>query len=129
MQEIITEQIGMFCTGVSPGDYFDDLIYFLAMAIQLNITKRLPKVFEHLPKYRRARRRVAELYERIMEAHPPKRREGQPQDFVDVLLEVHQADPQFLPETDLFATPTSLLLIWWAWIPLRPFARSCSTPS
>lgn len=43
MQRIITEQIGMFCTGVSPGEYSDDLACFLAMVIQLDVTKRLPK--------------------------------------------------------------------------------------
>ncbi len=111
MQEIITEQIGMFCTGVSPGEYFDDLLYFLSMNIQLNITKRLPKVFERSPKYQRARRRVRELYERIMEAHVPERREGQPQDFVDVLLEAHQTDLQFLPETDMFANVLAPYLV------------------
>ena len=51
MQQIITEQIGMFCTGLSSEEYFDDLLYFLKMMIQLNITKRLPKVMERLPKY------------------------------------------------------------------------------
>ena len=101
----------MFCTGVSPSEYFDDLVYFLAMTIQMNIAKRLPKVFERLPKYRRARRRVEELYERIMEAHLPKMREGQPQDLVDVLLEMHQDDPQFLPETDLLANILSPYMV------------------
>ena len=46
MQQIITEQIGMFCAGVSSEEYFDDLLYFLKMMIQLNVTKRLPKVME-----------------------------------------------------------------------------------
>ena len=103
MQQIITEQIGMFCNSLSPEEYFDDLVYFLGMVIQMNITKRLPKVMERLPKYQRARRRMEELYERIMEAHRPEKREGLPPDFVDELLEVNRADPQFLPETDLFA--------------------------
>ena len=44
-------------------EYFDDLIYFLGMMIQLNITKRLPKVMERLPKYQCAKRRMEELYE------------------------------------------------------------------
>ena len=101
MQQIITEQIGMFCTGLSSEEYFDDLVYFLKMTIQLNITKRLPRYMERLPKYRRARRRMQEFYERIMESHRPKMREGKPQDFVDVLLEANRADPQLLPETDL----------------------------
>ena len=111
MQQIITEQIGMFCSDLSSEEYFDDLVYFLAMMIQMNITKRLPKVMERLPKYRRSGRRMEELYERIMESHRPEKREGQPPDFVDVLLEANQADPQFLPETDLFANVLAPYLV------------------
>ena len=111
MQQIITEQIGMFCSGLTSEEYFDDLVYFLAMMIQLNITKRLPKVMERLPKYRRSKRRMEEFYDRIMESHRPERREGLPPDFVDVLLEANQADPQFLPETDLFANVLAPYLV------------------
>ena len=111
MQQIITEQIGMFCSGLSSEEYFDDLVYFLAMMIQMNITRRLPKVMERLPKYRRSRRRMEELYKRIMESHRLEKREGQPPDFVDVLLEANQADPQFLPETDLFANVLAPYLV------------------
>jgi len=111
MQQIITEQIGMFCTGLPSEEYFDDLLYFLKMMIQLNVTKRLPKVMERLPKYKRARRRMQELYEQIMEAHRPERREGQQQDFVDVLLEANQTDPQLLPETDLLVNVLAPYLV------------------
>ena len=111
MQQIITEQIGMFCNGLSSEEYLDDLIYFLAMVIQMNVTKRLPKAMERLPKYRRAKRRVTELYQRIMEAHQRERRPDRPLDFVDELLEASQADPQFLPETDLFANVLAPYLV------------------
>ena len=111
MQQIVTEQIGMFCNSLSSEEYFDDLVYFLGMLIQMNITQRLPKVMERLPKYQRARRRMEELYERIMEAHQPEKREGHPPDFVDELLEVNRADPQFLPETDLFANVLAPYLV------------------
>ena len=111
MQRIITEQIGMFSSGLSSEEYLDDLIYFLAMVLQINVTKRLPKTMERLPKYRRSRRRVTELYQRIMEAHQGERRPDQPLDFVDELLEVSQTDPQFLPETDLFANVLAPYLV------------------
>ena len=111
MQQIITEQIGMFCTGLSSKEYFDDLVYYLAMLIRVNVTKRLPRVMERLPKYRRSKRRMEEFYERIMEAHRTERREGQPPDFVDMLLEANQSDPLFLPETDLFANVLAPYLV------------------
>ena len=100
MQVIIAEQIGVCCTGVSPRAYIDDLIHFLGTVVTVNITKRLPKVMEKMPKFRRAKRRVRELFEQILEEHRPENRDGEP-DFVDDLLEMNRTDPQFLPETDL----------------------------
>ena len=111
MQQIITEQIGMFCSGLSSEEYLDDLIYFLAIVIQVNTTKRLPKAMERLPRYRRAKRRVTELYQRIMETHQRERSPDEPLDFVDELLEASQTDPQFLPETDLFANVLAPYLV------------------
>ena len=82
---------------------------------------------ERLPKYRRSKRRMEEFYERIMEAHRPERREGQPPDFVDMLLEANQSDPQFLPETDLFANVLAPYLVGMD--TSASVAPSCSTPS
>ena len=103
LQEVVAEQIGLCCTSVSPGEYIDDLIYFLGAIVSMHITKRWPRQVERLPKFRRAKRRLEELYEEILEAHGPERRAGQQPDFVDDLLEMNRTDPQFLPQTDLLA--------------------------
>ena len=103
MQQIVAEQIGLCCTGVSPGEYIDDLIYFLSAIVSVHITKRLPKQVERLPKFRRAKRRLEDLNEHILEAHRPESRTVQRPDFVDDLLELNRTDPQLLPETDLRA--------------------------
>ena len=103
MQEIVAEQIGLCCTGVPPGAYTDDLIQFLGMIVTVHITKRWPALVERLPKFRRAKRRLGELYGQILEAHRPERRAGAQPDFVDDLLEMNRTDPQLLPETDLHA--------------------------
>ena len=111
MQKIIAEQIGLCCTGVSPGAYIDDLVDFLGMIVTVHVTKRWPPLVERLPKFRRAKRRLGELYEQILEAHRPERRAGEPPDFVDDLLEMNRTDPQFLPETDLRANVLAPYLV------------------
>ena len=103
MQEVIAEQIGLCCTGVSPRAYVDDLVHFLGTTVSVHMTRRWPVFMERLPKYRRAKRRLRELYEQILEAHQPERRAGKQPDFVDDLIEMNRADPQLLPETDLLA--------------------------
>ncbi|MCY4462769.1 MAG: cytochrome P450 [Albidovulum sp.] len=101
MQQVIAEQVGVCLTGTSPREYIDDLVYFLSTAVSVHITKRLPRQFERLPKFRRAERRLGELYEKILEAHRPELRAGQQRDFVDDILEANRKDPQLMPETDL----------------------------
>ena len=111
MQEVIAEQIGLCCNGVSPGEYIDDLIYFLGAIVSMHITKWWPRQVERLPKFRRAKRRLEKLYERILEAHRLEKRAGQQPDFVDDLLEMNRNDPQLLPETDLFTNVLAPYLV------------------
>ena len=101
MQEIVAEQIGLACTGISPRGYVDDLVRFLGTVVTIHITRRWPRQMELLPNFRRAQRRVGELYEKIMAAHEPDKRLGEEADFIDDLLEINRTDPQLLPETDL----------------------------
>ena len=44
---------------------------------------------------------MLELYARIHASHTPAQWEGKRRDLVDDLMDLHHADPQFLPETDL----------------------------
>ena len=104
MQQIITEQIGMFCNGLSSEEYLDDLIYFLAVVIQVNVTKRPAQgggtPAEIPPGQATSQRPVPTDHWRPISARGGP---DQPLDFVDELLEVSRTDPQFLPETDMFA--------------------------
>ena len=101
MQDIIAEQIGVCLTGISPRKHLDDLIYFLGTVISIYVSRRLPKLIEKTPKFRRARRSVRELSNQIVKAHQRSDRTNLEPDFVDDLLELNRRDPQFLPETDL----------------------------
>ena len=111
MQVIVAEQIGLCCTGVSPSEYIDDLIHFLGTIVTIHVTKRWPRQVERLPKFQRAKRRLEELYEGILDAHRPERRAGRQPDFVDDLLEMNRSDPQLLPETDLFTNVLAPYLV------------------
>ena len=100
-QRILAKQLGRLATGWSPGPYLDDLIVYLAALLRTNLHGNRPRVILRLPRMRRARRRVMELAARILADHDPARRRGLPPDFVDEVLVLHRADPEFLPETDL----------------------------
>ncbi len=101
MQEIIAEQIGIVCTGVSPQGYVDDLIKVLETLVNVHVTRRRPPQFTKLPKFRRAKNRVLELHKKIMAAHPSGDASAEEMDFIDDLLELNRSDPQLMQETDL----------------------------
>ncbi len=101
LQRIITEQLGTIAAGVSPRDYLDDMIVFVRTLLAARVTHQRPALLTRTPRFRRARKRVEELYATVRAVHEPDRRSGGQSDLVDDLMALHHVDPQFLPETDL----------------------------
>ena len=67
----------------------------------MHVHKLLPRFMLHTPAMKRARSRVLEFYAQIHASHTPAQRAGKRRDLVDDLMELHQGDPQFMPETNL----------------------------
>ena len=100
MQGIVAEQMGLTLTGISPRDHLDDLVVFLETLLRIHVAHQWPRQVEYWPRFRRARKRMEELFAEVVEAHRPEKRYGKTPDFIDDLLEMNREDPQFLPETD-----------------------------
>ncbi|MCY4635754.1 MAG: cytochrome P450 [Acidobacteria bacterium] len=110
-QRLLLEQLGRLATGRSPRPYLDDLIVYLEALLRTNLHGNRPRLLLGLPHVRRARRRVMELAGRILADHDPARRAGLPPDYIDDVLALHRADPEFLPETDLPITALGPFLV------------------
>lgn len=108
---IICEQSGLLLTGMSPSGYVDDLEVFLDTMLKVKLARQYPALWMRLPKVRRARARVEELSAHVLALHDPSKRVGQEPDFIDDLLELHRADPQFMPETDLMIASLGPFLV------------------
>ncbi len=104
MQYIITEQLGLTLTGVSAHGYLDDLHRFLQTKLNVHALYRWPRWAELLPRYRRAERRVHELFRTILKAHEANQLTGKSASIVDEALAMNRDDPQFFPETDYLMT-------------------------
>ena len=100
-QRLIGEQISHLCVSIAPTEILDDLIKFEYRALLVHVFKLIPRFMLHTPAMKRARANVLKFYAQIHAAHTPAQREGKRRDLVDDLLDLHQADPQFLPETNL----------------------------
>ncbi|MDE0531284.1 MAG: cytochrome P450 [Albidovulum sp.] len=100
-QRIIVEQLGLLATSTSPRERLDDIIVLFEAMLGTFIFRNRPRLAMSFPRVRRARRRVDEFIQRILDNHLPENRRGGPQDYIDELLELQRGDPQFLAETDL----------------------------
>ncbi len=79
LQEVITEQLGTIIAGRAPGDYVQDVVYFVRNALLVLVTRQRPRFLLATPSYRRARQRSFELGEQILDWHrsnPPTDRQS-----------------------------------------------------
>ncbi|MCY3884249.1 MAG: cytochrome P450 [Gammaproteobacteria bacterium] len=104
MQRLVSEQIGVLTTGVSPADYIDDLILFLETMLLLRVTKARPSMELARPRVNRAHRRIKEFSQKVIEAHDPHLRQNRNPDLIDMCLKMHRDNPNLVPETDFRLT-------------------------
>ena len=100
-QRMVAEQVARLSVSFDPGDILDDLLKFEYRALLVHVHRILPEFTLRTPAMKRAKAGVLELYAQIHATHTPAQREGKRRDLVDDLMDLHQSDPQFLPETDL----------------------------
>ena len=103
-QRIVTTQLGELITNTDATAYLDDLIFFFQAIMRLYFSRQLPRWVKYLPRFRRTRKRVEELVQKMLEEHTPENRRTRPPDFIDDVLELNRTDPHFMPETNLLLT-------------------------
>ena len=98
MLRLAGETASAIVAGASTGEYVADVRRVLKEAVTRGILHlpRLPRT----PRLRRAVRRAAELSEKWLREHQLEQR-GRKANAIDNILELHRADPTFLPECDL----------------------------
>ena len=101
-QRMIGEQIARLSVSIDPAaDLLDELLTFEYRALLVHVMGFLPRFTLRTPAMKRAKARILDFYAQIHAAHTPAQRAGKRRDLVDDLMDLHQDDPQFLPETDL----------------------------
>ena len=100
LQRIAADQVGTLVGGVSPLPYFDDVVYFFTALVGNQV---IPNPAVWTRRFRRASRRVHELYLKVIAEHTgdKRKRNAEDGDLIDDILDMHESDPQFLPEADL----------------------------
>ena len=102
VQEIIADQAGEVLAGEPCSEYLEDMVVFLKTVITTKIAKQLP-MFLFARKFRKAQARVWELARKSLQSHRPGGPLHNSGDLISDLLDLHEADPQFMPEIDMIA--------------------------
>ena len=97
MQRIVTKQLGFLTAQTDPGEYLDDMIKFVRMTLAVKTTKQRPEVMLLNPRYKRAKARAFELGAKVIRLHS----DGEHDDLIGDILQLHEDDPDFLPESDI----------------------------
>ena len=100
-QRLVGEQIARLSASIDPQEILDHLLVFECRALLVHVFGLLPRFMLRTPAMKRAHAGILELYAQIHASHTPAQRQGKRRDLIDDLMELDQADPQFLPETDL----------------------------
>lgn len=101
-QELIGKQMSQLLLGFEPpAGVIHDLLAFEYRALLVHVIGIVPKFMLRTPKMKRCHANVLKLYAQIHLSRTSAQRAGKPRDLADDLMDLHQSDPQFLPETDL----------------------------
>ena len=110
LQEIIADQTGEILAGEPASEYLEDMVTFLETALTTAVTKQLP-AFLFARRFKKARARVYELADKTLQSHRPGGAHHGSGDMISDLIDLHEADPQFMPETDMRAMALSPYLL------------------
>jgi cytochrome P450 len=85
-KRLITRQLGVLLLRRAPDEYLDDLQVFFTVSAEVAVARTKPRLWLHTPRYRRARRRVLELTERVVQEHRAAAGNGHAPDILDDVL-------------------------------------------
>jgi cytochrome P450 len=107
MQRLVTDQLGTLLTGRAPLEYVEDIRITTQYILNVLVTRQRPRIMLLDPRYRRAKRRVFELGERMIAEHRPSGETGKGATIlVDDIMAAHRANPAVMPAEDLVLSLT-----------------------
>ena len=100
-QKMMSVQVSRLFVGVDTSDCIGDVLKYEHRSLITHVQKALPKFMMQTPAMRRRRKIIFDLIAKIHSVHTPAQRKNKPRDLIDSILDLHAADPQFFPETDV----------------------------
>jgi cytochrome P450 len=108
-QRMATHQLGDLSNDFVPEGYEDDIRVAIRNMIMVRAIKVWPEFMAHLPGYKRSRARFHTIGTKLIERYHERQAnnfEGR-RTLIDDVMEIHLADPELIPESDLVLIATS----------------------
>ena len=108
MQYMVTEQLGTILTGAAPLEYIKDIRTTILYILNVLVTRQRPKILLRSPTYKRAKLRMFELGQKMIDDYRASvgKRDPEKRNLVDDIMEAHQNDPELMPASDLIVSLT-----------------------
>lgn len=113
MQYMVTDQLGTILTGSAPLEYVDAIRTNILYILNVLVTRQRPKFMLLRPEYKKARRRVFELKDKMVADWYARHPNGQAEpsedetpNLIDDIMRAHVNHPEVIPESDLTVTLT-----------------------
>lgn len=108
MQYLVVDQLGTILTGAAPLEYVKDIRTTILYILNVLVTRQRPKILLKRPEYKKAKSRVFELGQKMIEQ--AKARYGkvpeEEKNLIDDVFAAHMEKPEVMPASDLIVTLT-----------------------
>jgi len=107
MQYLVVDQLGTLLTGQAPREYVEDIRLLITVILNVLVTRQRPRLLLRDPRYRRAKRRVNELGDRMIADY--RRRGPRPEaerTLIDDIMAANAERPELIPDSDLVLSLT-----------------------
>ncbi|GIF25795.1 cytochrome P450 [Actinoplanes tereljensis] len=106
MQSLVTDQLGELLTGASRPEYVNDIRIATMYLLNVLVTRSRPRVLLRDPRYRRAKTRVLQLSQEMIDDRSRAEAGAKPAVLIDDLMRANRERPEAMPDSDLMISVT-----------------------
>ncbi len=108
MQYMVVDQLGTILTGAAPLEYVKDIRITILHILNVLVTRQRPKILLKRPVYKKAKARVFELGQKMIDQARARAATVKPEErnLIDDVFRAHLDTPEVMPASDLIVTLT-----------------------
>jgi cytochrome P450 len=108
MQFMVVDQLGTILTGAAPLEYVQDIRTMILYILNVLVTRQRPKFLLRMRRYKKAKARVFELGNQMIEAFRTRRGKipDDQKNLIDDIIDANATHPEIMPDHNLMVAVT-----------------------